>query len=213
MKPEFNIPIATKVSSASLSYPLLWTLSTQAVVILTPQSEPKVTGIIRFEQPTYPGPVTITGDIQGLSINAKRGFHVQWAYRHLKRIAVNDDLSVSQWGDLTDGCTTAGPHFNPFGKTHGGPNDNIRHVGDLGNIQTDSKGRAQFTMQDSVISLNGPASIIGWGTFSVCLEPCSIDNPIQSCYCRSWGKFIVCWSQKIVFDSCAAGHRRSRSRW
>jgi len=81
---------------------------------------------------------------------------------HLKKhITVNDNLSISQWGDLTDGCTTAGPHFNPFGQTHGGPNDYVRHVGDLGNIPTDSRGEAQFTIQDTVISLNGPASIIG----------------------------------------------------
>jgi len=80
MKPESNTSIATKVSSAFLSYPLFWTSPIQAVVILTPQSEPKVTGIIRFEQPAYPGPVTVTGDVKGLSPNAKRGFHVQWAY-------------------------------------------------------------------------------------------------------------------------------------
>ncbi|KXN88291.1 Superoxide dismutase [Cu-Zn] [Leucoagaricus sp. SymC.cos] len=116
---------------------------TKAVVILHPQGGSGVTGSIAFEQDTDGGPVTVIGDINGLPPNAKRGFHVH------------------EWGDLTDGCTTAGSHFNPFGKTHGGPTDSVRHVGDLGNINTDAKGEAKFTFKDPVISLNGVASIIG----------------------------------------------------
>lgn len=67
----------------------------------------------------------------------------------------------SQWGDLTDGCTSAGAHFDPYGKTHGGPSDAVRHVGDLGNIQSDDKGEAKFSFTDKVISLNGINNIIG----------------------------------------------------
>ena len=30
---------------------------------------------------------------------------------------------VHQYGNLTEGCKTAGPHYNPFNLTHGGPKD------------------------------------------------------------------------------------------
>lgn len=66
-------------------------------------------------------------------------------------------------GDLSNGCLSAGPHFNPFEVTHGSPDDSrqSRHVGDLGNIKTDSKGVATLTFEDNLISLNGALSIVG----------------------------------------------------
>lgn len=47
-------------------------------------------------------PTTVKGEISGLSPGL-HGFHV-----HV-------------YGDSTNGCVTAGPHLNPFNKTHGGP--------------------------------------------------------------------------------------------
>ncbi|KAI0246719.1 superoxide dismutase [Lactifluus subvellereus] len=44
---------------------------------------------------------------------------------------------------------SVGPHFNPFNKNHGAPTAIERHMG------------AIFILTDSVISLNGPLSIIG----------------------------------------------------
>ncbi|KAL8617892.1 hypothetical protein ACOMHN_016548 [Nucella lapillus] len=59
------------------------------------------------------------------------------------------------------GCGAAGGHFNPENKDHGSPDDDERHVGDLGNIVADSDGVAQLDFTDSVITLTGDNGILG----------------------------------------------------
>lgn len=70
-------------------------------------------------------------------------------------------MHIHQFGDNTNGCTSAGPHYNPFGKTHGAPTDEVRHVGDLGNIKTDAEGNAVGSVQDKLIKVIGAESILG----------------------------------------------------
>lgn len=53
---------------------------------------------------------------------------------------------------------------NPHGKTHGAPTDEVRHVGDLGNVSTDAQGNAKGSVTDKFIKLIGPESVIGVGT-------------------------------------------------
>ncbi|KAG8767577.1 Superoxide dismutase [Cu-Zn] [Ceratobasidium sp. 428] len=113
-----------------------------AVAVLSgPKSN--VTGTIYFSQPSPVGPVFITGELKNLDPDAERGFHIH------------------EFGDATDGCMSSGSHYNPLGQTHGAPNDVRRHVGDLGNIRSDSDGVAKLDFSDSVIKLVGPFSIIG----------------------------------------------------
>ncbi|OBZ71420.1 Superoxide dismutase [Cu-Zn] [Grifola frondosa] len=113
---------------------------TKAVTMLTGNT---VSGTVTFTQTSPTGVVTISGSIENLDPSAKRGFHIHAA------------------GDLSAGCASAGAHFNPFGKTHGSPSATARHVGDLGNIESNPDGVASFVFRDSLISLNGPLSIVG----------------------------------------------------
>ncbi|EGV61491.1 Superoxide dismutase [Cu-Zn] [Yamadazyma tenuis] len=113
----------------------------KAVAVL--RGDAKVTGVVHFEQASESEPTTISWEITGNQPNALRGFHVH------------------AFGDNTNGCTSAGPHFNPFTKTHGAPEDDERHVGDLGNITTDSEGVAKGTKQDLLLKLIGNNHIIG----------------------------------------------------
>lgn len=50
-----------------------------------------------------------------------------------------------------------------FQLEHGGPTDQIRHVGDLGNIVASENGVAETKVHDSVITLTGLRSIVGRG--------------------------------------------------
>ncbi|ODN96379.1 superoxide dismutase [Cu-Zn] [Cryptococcus wingfieldii CBS 7118] len=113
----------------------------KAVAVL--KGDSSVNGIITFTQEKEGGPVTVSGDIKNLDASAERGFHIH------------------EFGDNTNGCTSAGPHFNPHGKSHGAPVDAERHVGDLGNVKTDASGVAAVNISDKSISLFGAYSIIG----------------------------------------------------
>jgi Cu-Zn family superoxide dismutase len=102
-----------------------------------------VHGTVAFSQAVVGGAVTVKGRIAGLDADAKHGFHVH------------------ALGNLSGGCASAGPHWNPLGATHGARADTVRHAGDLGNILADAHGVAEFEFEDVVLSLNGPLSIIG----------------------------------------------------
>lgn len=116
---------------------------TQAITtIVGNANNPNIQGQISFSQPNGFGPVTVTGTIKGLS-QGQHGLHIH------------------EYGDVSNGCVSAGSHFNPDGLQHGAPTDVNRHVGDLGNVNADSSGNANINIQDSKISLNGPYSIIG----------------------------------------------------
>ncbi|KAJ2804582.1 Superoxide dismutase [Cu-Zn] [Coemansia furcata] len=101
-----------------------------------------VTGTVTINQADPNTPSRIQGKLTGLA-PGKHGFHIH------------------EFGDNTNGCTSAGPHFNPFSHTHGAPTDEKRHVGDLGNILASDKGEALIDIEDKQVTLFGQHSVIG----------------------------------------------------
>eukprot|EP01035_Chromulina_nebulosa_P018224 gene18224-23893_t len=77
---------------------------------------------------------------------------------------------IHEKADFSNGCVSAGPHYNPFSKTHGGPTDETRHVGDLGNIEANADGVAEGVITDSLVKLTGEHSVIG-RSFMVHADP------------------------------------------
>lgn len=73
----------------------------------------------------------------------KRGFHI-----HEK-------------GNLMDGCQSLCAHYNPKNKNHGDLNEKDSHVGDLGNIIVDKKGKVDCVIQAKQVRLTGKYSVIG----------------------------------------------------
>jgi superoxide dismutase, Cu-Zn family len=113
----------------------------KAVAIV--RGDSNVKGLVKFEQASENDYTSVSWEITGNDPNALRGFHIH------------------TFGDNTNGCTSAGPHFNPFKKTHGSPEDEVRHVGDLGNVTTDGNGVAKGSKKDMLIKLLGEHSIVG----------------------------------------------------
>ena len=105
----------------------------------------KIKGTVVFRQ-KKDGHVEIELNLSGLKKNHSHGFHIH------------------EYGDMSDSCESMCAHFNPYGKTHGGPDDSNRHIGDLGNIETDANGNARYIFKDSAIKLTGTkCNIIGRG--------------------------------------------------
>ncbi|KAF8585706.1 copper/zinc binding superoxide dismutase, partial [Ramaria rubella] len=104
---------------------------------------PTVEGVVYFSQNAAKGPVSISGTLKNVAPNMDRGFHIH------------------ELGDATNGCLSSGSHYNPEGQNHGAPQEEVRHVGDLGNVHSDSTGVVTLDILDSQISLNGPYSIVG----------------------------------------------------
>ena len=71
-------------------------------------------------------------------------------------------IHIHEKGDPFKCCDNLGGHYNPFNKNHGDiSNKEDRHVGDLGNISIDNKGKCFTNFTDNLVRLSGEYSVIG----------------------------------------------------
>jgi Cu-Zn family superoxide dismutase len=83
--------------------------------------------------------------LTGLPPNSRHGFHIH----------ENGDCSAPD-------ASSAGAHFDPTASPHGGPTGEVRHGGDLGNVEADAQGNVEATIRFSGVSIDdGPDRILG----------------------------------------------------
>ena len=114
----------------------------KGICLLYPTQGNNVTGTVKFIETE--GGVRVIALVSGLEPNTKHGFHIH------------------EFGDCSAAdATSAGGHFNPEVMSHGGPMDQMRHAGDLGNLEADVNGNATVDYTDPMLAMRGDYSIIG----------------------------------------------------
>jgi Cu-Zn family superoxide dismutase len=135
----------TLICSACNLHPAETTPVTHAVAVLHPTAGQQCHGVVRFTQGDES--LKVVADLEGLTPGQKHAFHIH------------------QYGDCSaPDAMSAGGHYNPEDHQHGLPDNEIRHAGDLGNVQADDQGKAHYEITVTNISIVGLKNpIIGRG--------------------------------------------------
>ena len=109
-----------------------------------PEQAPSCHGQIKFTQ-SGEFETNIEWDLKQCGLEGLHGFHIH------------------EFADFSNGCLSAGPHYNPHKVQHGPQSGEKtqRHVGDLGNVTMDKNGNARGSFVDHLVQLHGPYSVIG----------------------------------------------------
>lgn len=116
-----------------------------AVAVLESRSASSASGRAELRESKDHQRVLVHIEMRGLAANSVHGFHV-----HDK-----GDCSAAD-------ASSAGPHFNPTGSTHGSVDSLIHHAGDLPVLTADAAGtlKTDFIMRDLSLA-PGANSIVG----------------------------------------------------
>lgn len=106
---------------------------------------------------TY-GDTTVTGkavfDADSSKGNVKMVIEITVPAKANKNVAVH----IHEHGDCSDKGNMAHGHWNPTGAQHGKWDSDAFHLGDIGNIKLDGKGKGKITVTTDLWTLGGTAS-------------------------------------------------------
>ncbi|KAJ1341251.1 hypothetical protein BSLG_004186 [Batrachochytrium salamandrivorans] len=95
-------------------------------------------GTVTFTQASEDASLVVKANVTGVPAG-KHGWHVH------------------QSGNTFPNCGSAGPHWNPFGVNHGGPDAKVRHEGDFGNFLAAEDGSVA-TYTDARATYSAPTA-------------------------------------------------------
>jgi Cu-Zn family superoxide dismutase len=117
------------------------------------QNFSRICGTVKFAQQGFDVPVDVTVNITVkpvFDIGKTHGIHIH-------------EFGTVWSKNTTVRCAATGPHYNPKNVSHGFRESEVRHVGDLGNIEMGANGTFFSTFSDKYLHLAGFESIIGRG--------------------------------------------------
>jgi Cu-Zn family superoxide dismutase len=100
-------------------------------------------GYATLEEISPKGPLKIHVRVEGFEGSGKHGFHIHRS------------------GNTECGAKSLCDHYNPTHQLHGDLNEVSAHVGDLGNITSNSKGIIDQTLVAERVRLSGSRSVYG----------------------------------------------------
>ena len=116
-----------------------------AKAVIEARSGSSASGTVQLRASKDKERVLLHVEVHGLAANSVHGFHI-----HDKGDCSAPDAS------------SAGPHFNPTGTTHGNPDSLVHHAGDLPVLHADGAGNVSFDYLIRDVTLeSGPTSLVG----------------------------------------------------
>jgi len=125
-----------------------------AIAVIQPATpQGSVVGVVLLTQAKGKiGQTQLKISLSGLP-TAAQDYQVGW---HIHELA---DLTPTQSANGI--CGSTGAHYNPKNNTHGGPQVQEKHKGDLGNLAVKADGTSVSSIKLDYVDLNGIYSVIG----------------------------------------------------
>ena len=160
-----STPAAARASGDAVAPAVAPTADADQAITAAAKEEAKVTAARAEVEPSKaPG----NDDVKGTVMFTPAADGVKVHYRITGLTPGKHGFHIHEKGDLSaPDLTSAGGHFNPGMHKHGGPDGDMRHGGDLGNITADDKGVAEgdvtamgVTLDDSKTGILGRSIVV-----------------------------------------------------